>query len=272
MEKKLPKDFFWGGSVSSFQTEGAWNEGGKGLSIYAVRPTPEGHADWKVAIDEYHRYKEDIQLMKEMGFNFYRFSICWSRIIPNGDDEINEEGVQFYNNLIDELIANGITPMITLVHFDMPYHLVKEYNGFASRKVVDLFERYARVCMERFGDRVKHWMSFNEQNLHSCNLIYSNAEIIPEGKSKAEHLYQVAHNVMIAHCKAVKALRELVPDAKFGGMTTITNFYPATDTPKYNLFCQKAYDLVNDWVCYVQANGKYPRYYTAYLKNLPAEE
>ena len=169
--------------------------------------------------------------------------------------------------MIDELIANGITPMITLVHFDMPYHLVKEYNGFASRKVVDLFERYARVCMERFGDRVKHWMSFNEQNLHSCNLIYSNAEIIPEGKSKAEHLYQVAHNVMIAHCKAVKALRELVPDAKFGGMTTITNFYPATDTPKNNLFCQKAYDLVNDWVCYVQANGKYPRYYTAYLKN-----
>lgn len=129
MEKKLPKDFFWGGSVSSFQTEGAWDEGGKGLSIYDVRPTPEGHADWKVAIDEYHRYKEDIQLMKEMGFNFYRFSICWSRIIPNGDDEINEEGVQFYNNLIDELIANGITPMITLVHFDMPYHLVKEYNG-----------------------------------------------------------------------------------------------------------------------------------------------
>ena len=267
MEKKLPKDFFWGGSVSSFQTEGAWDEGRKGLSIYDVRPTPEGHADWKVAIDEYHRYKEDIQLMKEMGFNFYRFSIAWSRIIPNGDDEINEEGVQFYNNLIDELIANGITPMITLVHFDMPYHLVKEYNGFASRKVVDLFDRYARVCMERFGDRVKHWMSFNEQNLHSCNLIYSNAEIIPEGKTKAEHLYQVAHNVMIAHCKAVKALRELVPDAKFGGMTTITNFYPATDTPKNNLFCQKAYDLVNDWVCYVQANGKYPRYYTSYLKN-----
>ena len=100
--KQLPKDFYWGGSVSSFQTEGAWDEGGKGLSIYDVRPTPEGHADWKVAIDEYHRYKEDIQLMKQMGFNFYRFSIAWSRIIPNGDDEVNEEGVAFYNNLIDE--------------------------------------------------------------------------------------------------------------------------------------------------------------------------
>jgi len=160
---KLDKQLYWGGSVSSFQTEGAWDEGGKGLSIYDVRPTPEGHADWKVAIDAYHRYDEDIELMAQMGFNFYRFSICWSRIIPNGDDDVNEEGVQFYSDLIDKLIAHGITPMITLVHFDMPYKLVKEYNGFASRKVVDLFERYARVCMECFGDRVKHWMSFNEQ-------------------------------------------------------------------------------------------------------------
>ena len=265
--KQLPKDFYWGGSVSSFQTEGAWDEGGKGLSIYDVRPTPEGHADWKVAIDEYHRYKEDIQLMKQMGFNFYRFSIAWSRIIPNGDDEVNEEGVAFYNNLIDELIANGITPMITLVHFDMPYKLVKEYNGFASRKVVDLFERYARVCMQRFGDRVKHWMSFNEQNLHACSLIYSNAEKVPEGESKAKFLYQVAHNVMIAHCKAVKALRELVPDAKFGGMTTITQFYPETTSPQNNLFVRQISDLVNYWTAEVQATGKYPYYYENYLKN-----
>ena len=265
--KQLPKDFYWGGSVSSFQTEGAWDEGGKGLSIYDVRPTPEGHADWKVAIDEYHRYKEDIQLMKQMGFNFYRFSIAWSRIIPNGDDEVNEEGVAFYNNLIDELIANGITPMITLVHFDMPYKLVKEYNGFASRKVVDLFERYARVCMQRFGDRVKHWMSFNEQNLHACSLIYSNAEKVPEGESKAKFLYQVAHNVMIAHCKAVKALRELVPYAKFGGMTTITQFYPETTSPQNNLFVRQISDLVNYWTAEVQATGKYPYYYENYLKN-----
>lgn len=262
---KLSDHFYWGGSVSSFQTEGAWDEGGKGLSIYDVRPTPAGHADWKVAIDEYHRYKEDIQLMKEMGFNFYRFSIAWSRVIPNGDDDVNEEGIAWYNSLIDELLANGIEPMITLVHFDMPYHLVKEYNGFASRKVVDLFERYARLCMERFGDRVKHWMSFNEQNLHSCRLIYSNAEEIPEGKTLPQHLYQVAHNVMIAHCKAVKALRELVPDGLFGGMTTITNYYPLTTTPENNLFTQQAYNLVSAWVAHVQAEGEYPSYYSGYL-------
>ena len=243
------KDFYWGGSVSSFQTEGAWDEGGKGLSIYDVRPTNPNFSDWKVAIDAYHRYPEDIALMKEMGFNFYRFSICWSRIIPNGDDEINEEGVAFYNQLIDQLLEAGIEPMITLVHFDMPYHLVKEYNGFASRKVVDLFERYARVCMERFGDRVKHWMSFNEQNLFSQSLRYSNAEDIPEGEDPIKFLYQVNHHVFIAHCKAVKALRELVPDAQFCGMVayihasiaaspsraTCSSVFPATEMPPFPL-------------------------------------
>lgn len=267
MEKKLKKDFYWGGSVSSFQTEGAYDEGGKGLSIYDVRPTPEGHADWKVAIDAYHRYDEDIALMKQMHFNFYRFSICWSRIIPNGDDEVNKEGIAFYNHLIDTLLANGITPMITLVHFDMPYHLVEKYNGFASRKVVDLFERYARVCMSSFGDRVKHWMTFNEQNLHAMSLRYSNAERIPEGISKEKFLYQVAHNVMIAHCKATKALRELVPDAKMCGMTTVTNFYPATSTPQNNLFCKQAYNYINAWTSDIFVNGCYPSYIQTYLEN-----
>ena len=267
MDKKMPKDFYWGGSVSSFQTEGAYDEGGKGVSIYDVRPMNPDFSDWKVAIDGYHRYKEDVALLKGMGFNFYRFSICWSRIIPNGDDEINEEGVQFYNHLIDELLAAGIEQMITLVHFDMPYKLVKEYNGFASRKVVDLFDRYARVCMERFGDRVKHWMTFNEQNLHAMMLRVSNAEEIPAGVSVAKHLYQVNHNVFIAHCKATKALRELVPDAKMCGMNAVTHYYPASSTPKNNLFTQLAHNYMNDFHCDVFTYGKYPEYMVSYLTN-----
>lgn len=261
----FPKKFYWGGSVSSFQTEGAWNEGGKGLSIYDVRPTKEGFSDWKVAIDFYHRYKEDIALMKEMGFNFYRFSVCWSRIIPNGDDEVNEEGVAFYNRVIDELLANGIEPMITLVHFDMPYHLVKEYNGFASRKVVDLFERYARVCMERFGDRVKHWMTFNEQNLHGMDLIPSNAEIIPEGMNPQQFLFQVNHNVMIAHCKAVKALRELVPDAKICGMVAYSLSYPTSSDPRANMIAALSNDFANNFHIDVFTKGKYPPFMVNYL-------
>ena len=267
MKKTLDNNFYWGGSVSSFQTEGAWDEDGKGLSIYDVRPTNPEFSDWKVAIDAYHRYDEDIALMKEMGFNFYRFSICWSRIIPNGDDEINEEGVKFYSDLIDKLIAAGIEPMITLVHFDMPYKLVKEYNGFVSRKVVDLFERYARVCMERFGDRVKHWMTFNEQNLHAMMLRVSNAEEIPEGVSEAKHLYQVNHNVFIAHCKATKALRELVPDAKMCGMTAVTNYYAEKCTPQNNLFVKQAYNYANAFHSDVFVNGEYPSYMVSYLEN-----
>ena len=269
MEKKLPDNFYWGGSVSSFQTEGARNEGGKGVCIYDVRPTDPEFSDWSVGIDEYHRYDEDIALMKDMGFNFYRFSICWSRIIPDGtlDEPVNEEGIKFYSDLIDKLIAAGIEPMITLVHFDMPYKLVKEHNGFASRYVVDCFERYARVCIERFGNRVKHWMSFNEQNLHGMMLRVSNAEEIPEGVDPAKHLYQVNHNVFIAHCKAVKALRELQPDAQFCGMNAVTNIYPYSNTPKNNLFAWKAYQYMNGFHCDVFAKGKYPDYMIAYLEN-----
>ena len=259
------KDFYWGGSVSSFQTEGAWDEGGKGLSIYDVRETNPNFSDWKVAIDAYHRYPEDIALMKEMGFNFYRFSICWSRIIPNGDDAINEEGVTFYNTLIDQLLAAGIEPMITLVHFDMPYHLVKEYNGFASRKVVDLFERYARVCMERFGDRVKHWMTFNEQNLFSQSLRYTNAEEVPEGEDPIRFIYQVNHHTFIAHCKATKALRELVSDAKMCGMVTYGLTYPDSSEPKANMIAELFNDYYNNFYVDVFAHGKYPNYMVKYL-------
>ena len=260
------KDFYWGGSVSSFQTEGAWDEGGKGLSIYDVRPTKEGFSDWKVAIDFYHRYKEDIALMKEMGFNFYRFSICWSRIIPNGDDEVNEEGVDFYNRVIDELIANGIEPMITLVHFDMPYKLVKEYNGFASRYVVECFERYARVCMERFGDRVKHWMTFNEQNLHGGSLVPSNAEVVPEGMDPTKFLYQANHNVFIAHCLATKALHEMVPDAKMCGMVAYGLHYPNSADPRANMIAQLANDFSNNFHIDVFTTGKYPPFMIKYLE------
>jgi len=259
------KDFYWGGSVSSFQSEGAWDEGGKGLSIYDVRPTNPQFSDWKVAIDFYHRYKEDISLLKEMGFNFYRFSICWSRVIPDGEGEVNEEGIQFYNNVIDELIAQGITPMITFVHFDMPYHLVEKYNGFASRKVVDLFERYVKLCYERFGDRVKHWMTFNEQNLHGLMLKVSNAELIPEGVSEEAFLYQVNHHVFIAHCKAVKALRETWSDAQICGMVTYMLVYPNSEDPKANMIATLANDLLNNFYIDVFSKGKYPKYMLNYL-------
>jgi 6-phospho-beta-glucosidase len=164
MEKKnvIPEGFLWGGAVTSFQTEGAWNEGGKGPSIVDARPVKEGQSDWTTAVDFYHRYKEDISLFQEMGFNAYRTSISWSRIFPDGEGEVNEEGLQFYDDLFDEMLASGIQPVITLYHFDLPLALAEKYNGFASREVVDLFDRYARTVFKRYGHKVKYWLTFNE--------------------------------------------------------------------------------------------------------------
>ena len=134
---KFSKDFYWGGSVSSFQTEGHRNEGGKGLCVYDVRPMNPEFSDWNDAIDEYTRYDEDIALMKGMGFNFYRFSICWSRIFTNGDYEIpKEKGLEFYDHFFEELAKHHIIPIVTLHHFEMPLALVQKYGGWRSRQLI----------------------------------------------------------------------------------------------------------------------------------------
>jgi 6-phospho-beta-glucosidase len=262
----IPEGFLWGGAVTSFQTEGAWNEGGKGLSLVDARTVKEDHSDWKIAVDFYHRYKEDISLFKELGFNAYRTSISWSRIFPDGEGEINEEGLKFYDNLFDELLANDIQPVITLYHFDLPLTLAEKYNGFASRKVVDLFEKYARTMFKCFGHKVKYWITFNEQNLVLSRPSYWGATA--QGDSNLETLrYQVCHNTFIAHAKATKALHELVPDGKMCGMVAYTTTYPLTCKPEDALANYKVKELLSDFFFDVFANGEYPTYVTSDLKN-----
>ncbi|KJE28966.1 aryl-phospho-beta-D-glucosidase BglH [Geobacillus kaustophilus] len=271
----IPDDFLWGGAVTSFQTEGAWNEGGKGLSIVDARPIPKGHSDWKVAVDFYHRYKEDIALFKELGFTAYRTSIAWTRIFPDGEGEPNEAGLAFYDAVFDELRANGIEPVITLYHFDLPLALAKTYNGFASRKVVDLFERYARTVFERYRGKVNYWLTFNEQNLVLENPHLWGA-ICPEDEDPEAFAYRVCHNVFIAHAKAVKALREIAPEAKIGGMVTYLTTYPATCRPEDALANVQAKELLVDFFFDVFARGAYPCYVTNRLEKkgivLPLEE
>jgi 6-phospho-beta-glucosidase len=165
MSNQLPANFLWGNSVSSMQTEGAWNEGGKGMSVYDIREAGENISDWKVATDSYHRYREDFDLMQDLGMNCYRFQISWSRVCPQGDGAFNDEGIAFYDRFIDDLIARGIEPMICLYHFDMPLALAQEYNGFNDRRVMDAFIRYGKKMIDCFGDRVKYWLTFNEQNI-----------------------------------------------------------------------------------------------------------
>jgi 6-phospho-beta-glucosidase len=262
--QEIPEGFLWGGAVTSFQTEGAWNEDGKGLSIVDTRSVEEDHSDWKVAVDFYHRYQEDIALFRELGFTAYRTSIAWSRIFPEGEGEVNSAGLAFYDNLINELINNGIQPVLTLYHFDMPLALAEKYNGFASRKVVNLFEKYARTVFEHYGDRVKYWLTFNEQNLVMPYPEHWGAKL-PEGEAGEKLRYQVWHNVFVAHAKATQALHELVPDAKMGGMITYTTTYPATCKPEDVLANIETKEIMSDVYFEVFSHGTYPDYITSRL-------
>lgn len=179
MNMQFPKDFLWGGAIAANQCEGAYNEGGKGLSIQDIlphglkgaiteEPTPDNLK--LVGIDFYHRYKEDIKLFAEMGFRVFRISIAWSRIFPNGDELVpNEEGLQFYDDLFDECLKYGMEPLVTISHYETPLHLAREYNGWANRKMIRFYERYVRTLFDRYKGKVKYWLTFNEINsvLHS---------------------------------------------------------------------------------------------------------
>lgn len=187
----FPETFLWGASTSAFQVEGASTADGKGLSTQDVRPVTKGLSDTSIAADHYHRYKEDIALMKEAGLKSYRFSIAWTRIYPNGDDETpNQKGIDFYNDLINELIAQGIEPIVTLWHFDLPQHLEEAYQGWLGKETIAFFARYAKTVFEAFGDRVKYWISINEQMM----MVMNSAMLLGKGE-KISHKESLKYNL-----------------------------------------------------------------------------
>ncbi len=252
------KDFYWGNSVSSMQTEGAWDQGGKGLSVYDVREATEESSDWKVATDSYHRYIEDFDLMKEMGMNCYRFQISWSRVNPTGDGEFNEEGIAFYDKFIDDLIERGIEPMICLYHFDMPLNLAENYNGFLSRHVVDAFLRYGQEMLKRFGHKVKYWVTLNEQNLYSTPKGFRYGGYL-KGEETLEELYMISHNVMMAHTLFSNYLHDNYPKCEVGGMLTYMEAYPATSKPEDVFAARQADEYLNHNLLEVYTNGTYSK-------------
>lgn len=264
----LPQNFLWGGAVTSFQIEGAWNGGGKGVSIVDNRPVKEGISDWKVAIDFYHKYKEDIALFKELGLKSFRTNIAWTRIYPDGET-LNEEGLKFYDDLIDELVKNHIEPVMTLYHFDMPLVLQEKYNGFASRKVVGLYEKFARTVFERYSDRVKYWISFNEINSTIWTEPYGAK--CPDGANEDKFNCQLIHNVFIAHSKATKALHEIDKDGKMGGMINYLFPYPATCNPEDTVLMTKFKEYTSYLYLDVFSRGEYPNYYISSLRNKDIE-
>ncbi|WP_146923695.1 6-phospho-beta-glucosidase [Alkalibacterium kapii] len=279
MNDAFPKDFLWGGAVAAHQIEGAYDVDGKGLSTADVltagtQKTPrqitqgvlQGHYyPNHEAIDFYHRYKEDIKLFKELGLKAFRTSINWSRIFPNGDDaEPNEAGLQFYDDLFDELLKNGIEPVITLSHFEIPYALYENYGGLKNRKLIDFFVRYAETVMNRYKDKVTYWMTFNEINnqldtfdeLHTWT---NSAVLFEEGDNKEKVTLQASLNELIASAKAVKIGKAINPDFQIGCMMAYVPVYPYACHPKDMLASSKMMErrfFYND----VHVRGEIPSY------------
>ena len=268
MTSKFPENFLWGASSSAFQIEGAWNEDGKGMSVADYNSFKKSHiqADTKISSDFYHNFDEDIDLMKELGMKTYRFSIAWTRIIPDGDGEINPKGIEFYNKVIDKLIENNIEPFVTLYHFDLPFALVEKYNGWESRETVYAFERFAKICFKEFGDRVKLWQPHNEQNLivrvkERIN-IYDEKDELKIDRMRA----QMDYNMCLAHALVTNACHDMVKGGKIGPAVSSSVTYPLTCRPE-DVYAARMND--NFKVYYMldmHYYGEYPGYYINYLK------
>ncbi|WP_291291264.1 glycoside hydrolase family 1 protein [Enterococcus sp.] len=229
MTSKFPTDFLWGASISAHQTEGAYLADGKGLSVQDTRPRDNNEiADFTVAVDHYHRYKEDIALLAELGIKIFRFSIAWSRIFPEGRGRVNQKGLDHYSAVIDELLKQGIQPFITLNHFDLPQALEDE-GGWTKRSTVEAFETYAKTLFKAYGDRVTHWLTINEPNI----MLLVDRKILGKTIPLTEK-YQQFHHLMIAEKLAFKHCHELIPNGKIGPVPNISLVYAATSKPEDN--------------------------------------
>lgn len=272
--RKFPEGFLWGGAVAANQLEGAYNEDGKGLSTADVSPNgimspPDFSMEqfnlYHDGIDFYHKYKEDIALFAELGFKAFRFSISWPRLFPNGDEvEVNEKGLQFYENIVDELLKYNIEPVITISHYEMPLGLVKTYGGWKNRKLVEFYERLSKTIFTRFKDKVKYYMTFNEINVLLHAPFTGGGLLFEDGKKNEQDIYQAAHHQFLASAFAVKAGHEIVPDAQIGCMIASMITYPYTSKPE-DMFAALTQDRKTLFFSDVQSRGYYPTYMMNYF-------
>lgn len=230
------KDFVWGAATSAYQIEGATTEEyGKGQHVWDVYTKEPGHVfenhTGNIACDHYHHFREDVKIMKEIGLKAYRFSIDWSRVLPDGVGRVNEQGIQFYNELIDALVENGIEPYITLYHWELPYELYKR-GGWMNSEIVEWFGAYAKLVAERFSDRVSHFFTLNEPQCF-VGLGFLTGEHAPGLKCPLEDTFAMAHNAMKAHGRAVQMLRQYAKQPlTIGYAPTSSVAYPETDKPE----------------------------------------
>lgn len=292
MNKRFPDNFLWGGATAANQLEGAFLEDGKGWStadtalyigkeartqmllgepmtrdqVEFAMKDKKGHYPKRHGIDFYHRYKEDIALMAEMGFKTFRLSISWPRIFPNGNDqEPNEAGLAFYDAVFDECIKHGIEPLVTISHYEFPLHLALTQNGWLSRDTIDHFVRYAETLFNRYKNKVKYWLTFNEINIIGMTG-YLSGGILADGiDNMLAAQYQAGHHQFLASALAVKKCHEIIPDAKIGCMLARMEAYPETCNPQDVLASVKA-DEMNFFYTDVQIRGEYPAYMDSFFE------
>ncbi|WP_395948523.1 6-phospho-beta-glucosidase [Aeromonas mytilicola subsp. aquatica] len=275
---RFPQGFLWGGALAANQAEGAHLEGGKGLTTVDMIPHGANRMAVKLgqekrftlrddefypsheAIDFYHRYKEDIALMAEMGFTVFRTSIAWARLYPKGDEqEPNPEGIAFYRAVFEECKKYGIEPLVTLCHFDVPMHLVVEYGSWRNRKMVEFFTRYARTCFEQFDGLVKYWLTFNEINIMLHSPFSGAGLVFEEGEEREQVKYQAAHHELVASALATQIAHEVNPHNQVGCMLAGGSFYPYSCKPD-DVWAALQKERENLLFIDVQARGAYPAY------------
>ena len=271
----FPTEFLWGGATAANQCEGAYDEDERGLA--SVDVIPYGEDRFKVArgeikmlecddshlypahygIDFYHRYKEDIKLFAEMGLKCFRFSIAWTRIIPDGDGEVCDKGLDFYEAVVDECLKYGIEPLITINHFDAPINLINKFGGWKDARMIDAFLKLCEALFKRLGKKVKYWLTFNEINM-LLHLPFMGAGILfEEGEEKNQVLYTAAHHELLASAKAVIVAHKMMPDAMVGCMLAAGQFYPFSCNPD-DVYKGMEADRDNYFFTDVQARGEYP--------------
>lgn len=259
---RFPHDFLFGAATAAYQVEGAYNEDGKGVSNWDVFSKIEGKTfegtNGDVAVDHYHRYKEDIKLMAEMGLESYRFSIAWTRIIPNGDGKINQKGIDFYNSLIDECLKYGIVPFVTLYHWDLPQSL-EQNGGWLNKNTCKAFEHYAQICFESFGDRVKHWITFNETVVF-CKLGYILGTHPPGIVNDIKKYFQALHNVFVTHAKVVNSYKKLNQYGEIGITHVFNPAYAVDDSDENKMAENYANNMETYWFYDPILKGKYTEF------------
>lgn len=271
----FPEDFLWGGAVSANQCEGAFDEDGKGISIQDVLPhgvktqrTKEPTKDnLKLkGIDFYHRYEEDIRLFAELGFKVFRTSIAWSRIFPKGDEsEPNEAGLRFYDRLFDECHKYGMEPLVTISHYETPLYLAEKYDGWTSREMIGFYEHYVRIVFERYKDKVKYWITFNEINSILVSPFISGGICTPVEKLSRQQLYQAIHHELVASALATQIGHLINPEFQIGCMVLCMPVYPLTPDPR-DVIAAMLENHKNEMFLEIHARGEYPGYMKRILK------